>query len=216
MAHDATLSADPRTGTGKGVARSLRRTGRIPAVIYGHGREPEALSLDSTALTRLLTGISAESTVLNVEVAGRPAVRALIREIQRSPIKPSDILHVDLFEVQADEEIEVDVPVRLIGIPEGVRVGGGTLDHVMHALTISVLPGDLPASIDLDVSGLTIGHGIHVRDITVPNATILNDEDLPVASVIPPRTEAAPAVEADASAEPELIRKAKAEDEDAD
>lgn len=216
MAHDATLSADPSTGTGKGVARSLRRTGRIPAVIYGHGREPEALSLDSTALTRLLTGISAESTVLNVEVAGRPAVRALIREIQRSPIKPSDILHVDLFEVQADEEIEVDVPVRLIGIPEGVRVGGGTLDHVMHALTISVLPGDLPASIDLDVSGLTIGHGIHVRDITVPNATILNDEDLPVASVIPPRTEAAPAVEADASAEPELIRKAKAEDEDAD
>lgn len=216
MAHDATLSADPRTGTGKGVARSLRRTGRIPAVIYGHGREPEALSLDSTALTRLLTGISAESTVLNVEVAGRPAVRALIREIQRSPIKPSDILHVDLFEVQADEEIEVDVPVRLIGIPEGVRVGGGTLDHVMHALTISVLPGDLPASIDLDVSGLTIGHGIHVRDITVPKATILNDEDLPVASVIPPRTEAAPAVEADASAEPELIRKAKAEDEDAD
>lgn len=216
MAHDATLSADPRTGTGKGVARSLRRTGRIPAVIYGHGREPEALSLDSTALTRLLTGISAESTVLNVEVAGRPAVRALIREIQRSPIKPSDILHVDLFEVQADEEIEVDVPVRLIGIPEGVRVGGGTLDHVMHALTISVLPGDLPASIDLDVSGLTIGHGIHVRDITVPNATILNDEDLPVASVIPPRTEAAPAVEADGSAEPELIRKAKAEDEDAD
>jgi len=216
MAHDATLSADPRSDTGKGVARSLRRTGRIPAVIYGHGREPEPLSVDSTALSRLLAGISAGSTVLTVEVTGRPAVRALIREIQRSPIKPSDILHLDLFEVRADEEIEVDVPVRLLGVPEGVRVGGGTLDHTMHELTISVLPGDLPASIDLDVSGLTIGHGIHVRDITVPKATILNDGDLPVCSVIPPRTEAAPAVEADASAEPELIRKPKAEDGDED
>jgi len=215
MVQEATLSADPRSDTGKGVARSLRRNGRIPAVIYGHGLEPEALSVDSTALTRLLSTISAATTMLNVEVAGRPAVRALIREIQRSPIKPSDILHLDLFAVNADEEIEVDVPVRLIGIPEGVRVGGGTLDHTMHALTISVLPGDLPASIDLDVSGLAIGHGIHVRDITVPKATILNDEDLPVASVIPPRTEAAPAAEAtDASAEPELIRKAKADEAD--
>ncbi|MDZ4675015.1 MAG: 50S ribosomal protein L25 [Gemmatimonadota bacterium] len=216
MAHEATLSADPRSDTGKGVARSLRRNGRIPAVIYGHGREPEALSVDSTALTRLLSGISAATTMLNVEVAGRPAVRALIREIQRSPIKPSDILHLDLFAVNADEEIEVDVPVRLIGVPEGVRVGGGTLDHTMHSLTISVLPGDLPGSIDLDVSGLTIGHGIHVRDITVPKATIMNDEDLMVASVIPPRTEVAPVVEAVASSEPELIRKVKPEDEDKD
>lgn len=213
MVQEATLSADPRTGTGKGAARSLRRNGRIPAVIYGHGREPESLSVDSTALTRLLAGISAATTMLNVEVEGRPAVRALIREIQRSPVKPSDILHLDLFAVNADEEIEVDVPVRLIGVPEGVRVGGGTLDHTMHTLTISVLPGDLPSSIDLDVSALTIGHGIHVRDITVPKATIMNDEDLMVASVIPPRTEAAPVVEADASAEPELIRKAKPEDE---
>lgn len=216
MVQEATLSADPRSDTGKGVARALRRSGRIPAVIYGHGREPEALSVDSTALTRLLAGISAATTMLNVEVAGRPTVRALIREIQRSPIKPSDILHLDLFAVNADEEIEVDVPVRLIGVPEGVRVGGGTLDHTMHSLTISVLPGDLPASIDLDVSGLTIGHGIHVRDINIPKATIMNDEDLMVASVIPPRTEAAPAVEADASAEPELIRKVKPEDEDKD
>lgn len=216
MAHDVTLSAASRTDTGKGVARSLRRNGQIPAVIYGHGRDPESLSLDATALERLLVGISATTTVLNVEVEGRAPVRALIREIQRNPIRPSDVLHVDLFEVQADEAIDVDVPVHLIGVPEGVRVGGGTLEQALHTLTIRVLPGDIPESIDLDVAALTIGHAIHVRDVTVPNAEILNDEELPVASVIPPRVETvAPVAEAaaDASSEPELIRKTKPEDE---
>ncbi len=215
MAHDVTLSAASRTDTGKGVARSLRRNGQIPAVIYGHGRDPESLSLDATALERLLVGISASTTVLNVEVEGRAPVRALIREIQRNPIRPSDVLHVDLFEVQADEAIDVDVPVHLIGVPEGVRVGGGTLEQALHTLTIRVLPGDIPESIDLDVAGLTIGHAIHVRDVTVPNAEILNDEELPVASVIPPRVEVPVAVvEAPASSEPELIRKTKPEDEE--
>ncbi len=217
MAHDVTLSAASRTDTGKGVARSLRRSGQIPAVIYGHGRDPESLSLDATALERLLVGISASTTVLNVEVEGRAPVRALIREIQRNPIRPSDVLHVDLFEVQADEAIDVDVPVHLVGVPEGVRVGGGTLEQALHTLTIRVLPGDIPESIDLDVAALTIGHAIHVRDVSVPNAEILNDEELPVASVIPPRVEVvAPVAEAvaDASAEPELIRKTKPEDEE--
>lgn len=215
MAQDVTLSAASRTDTGKGVARSLRRNGQIPAVIYGHGRDPESLSLDATALERLLAGISARTTVLNVEVEGRAPVRALIREIQRNPIRPSDVLHVDLFEVQADEAIDVEVPVHLVGVPEGVRVGGGTLEQALHTLTIRVLPGDIPKSIDLDVVGLTIGHAIHVRDVTVPNAEILNDEELPVASVIPPRVEVAAAVvEAPASSEPELIRKTKPEDEE--
>jgi large subunit ribosomal protein L25 len=215
MAEDATLSAEPRTETGKGVARSLRRAGRIPAVIYGHGREPQPLSVDTTALGRLLAGISAGTTVLNVEVGGGAPVRALIREIQRNPVRPGDIIHLDLFEVRADEEIEVEVPVHLVGVPEGVRVGGGTLDQAMHSLTITVLPGDLPASIELDVSALTIGHAIHVRDITVPKATILNEGSLPVASVIPPRAEAAPTPETPAVAEPELIRKLKPDEDEA-
>ena len=216
MAQDTTLSAELRSDTGKGAARSLRREGKIPAVIYGHGREPEALTLDTTSLGRLLAGISARTTVLNVEVGGAAPVRALIREIQRNPVRPADIIHLDLFEVRADEEIEVEVPVHLVGVPEGVRVGGGSLDQAMHSLTISVLPGDLPASIELDVSSLTIGHAIHVRDITVPKATIMNDESLPVASVIPPRAEVAVATpEPPATGEPELIRKPKPDEDEA-
>lgn len=212
---DVTLSASSRAATGKGAARSLRRAGQIPAVIYGHGRASEALTVDTTALGRLLAGISASTTVLNLEVDGRPPVRALIREIQRNPVRPADIIHLDLFEVRADEAIDVDVPVHLQGIPEGVRVGGGTLEQALHTVTIRVLPGDLPAAIDVDVTSLTIGHAIHVRDLSVPRAEILNDESLPVATVIPPRTEAAPAAEEAKPAEPELIRKPKPEDEDA-
>lgn len=213
MAQEVTLSATPRAATGKGVARSLRRSGRIPAVIYGHGRDAESLSVDATAFSRMLAGVSAATTMVNVEVEGRAPVRALIREIQRNPIRPADILHVDLFEVRADETIDVDVPVHLVGVPEGVRVGGGILEQALHTLTIRVLPGDLPSAIDVDVSALTIGHAIHVRDVVVPNAEILNDEELPVATVVPPRVEAAPAAEAEAPAEPELIRKPKPEDE---
>jgi len=214
MASDVTLAAASRAATGKGAARALRRAGRIPAVIYGHGRAPEALAVETTLLGRLLAGISASTTVLNVEVDGRAPVRALIRDIQRNPIRPGDIIHLDLFEVRADEAIDVDVPVHLHGIPEGVRVGGGSLEQALHSVTIRVLPGDLPAAIDVDVAGLTIGHAIHVRDLSVPNAEILNDESLPVAAVIPPRTEAAAtAAEEAKSAEPELIRKPKADDD---
>lgn len=216
MAQDVTLTAAPRAATGKGVARSLRRDGRIPAVIYGHGREAESLSVDATALERLLAGVSAATTILNVEVDGRAPVRALIREIQRNPIRPSDVLHLDLFEVRADEAIDVEVPVHLTGTPEGVRVGGGSLEHPLHTLTLRVLPGDIPEAITLDVSALAIGQSIHVRDVTVPKAEILNDEDLPIVGVIPPRVETvAPAAEGEAPAEPELIRKPKP-DEDAE
>lgn len=217
MTQDTTLTATPRAGTGKGAARSLRREGRIPAVIYGHGRPAQALTIDSTTLDRLLAGGAAATTVLSVEVEGQAPVRALIREIQRNPVRPADILHLDLFEVRADEAIEVDVPVRLQGIPEGVRTGGGTLEQAMHSLTIRVLPGDLPAVIDLDVSGLAIGHSLHIRDLAVPKATILHDPSLPVATVVPPRAEPTPAAEAaaTASAEPELIRKPKPDEDQA-
>jgi large subunit ribosomal protein L25 len=211
------LEAASRTGTGKGAARTLRREGKVPAVIYGHGREPEALLVDSGALARVLTGATS-STVLEVLVDGRPPVRALLREVQRSPMRAQDILHVDLYEIHADEKITVEVPVHLVGIPDGVRNFGGVLDQVLRELEIEVFPGDIPESIDVDVTGLGIGHSLFVRDIKLDKAEILNDADIPVATVVAPRTEeVAPvaAVEEPTSGEPELIRKQKAEAEDA-
>lgn len=215
MAQQASLQAARRAASGKGVARSLRRTGKIPAVIYGHHRAAETLTVDSAALLKLLSGISAGSTILEVSVDGDAPVKALIREIQRNPLKATDILHVDLYEVSANEKITLEVPVHVVGTADGVRNFGGVLDQALHKLQIRVFPADIPTSIDVDVTALGIGKSIFVRDVKVEKVEILNEPSLPVCSVVAPRAEetVTPAVTAEATAEPELIRKPKAEDE---
>jgi large subunit ribosomal protein L25 len=215
MAQQANLHVSTRSTSGKGAARTLRRSGKVPGVIYGHGRKPEAVAVDTTALNKMLVGISAATTIVDVAIDGRPPVKALIREIQRDSVRPAEILHLDLYEIQADEKVTLEVPVRLVGIPDGVRNFGGVLDHSLRELEIEVLPGDIPEHVDLDVSALAIGHSLFVRDLQVPKARILNDPDTPVCTVVAPRTEEAPAVveEAAVTAEPELIRKPKPEEE---
>lgn len=216
MAVKATLTATPRTATGTGAARALRRAGLLPAVVYGHHREPEALALDAGAVERLLTSLGSAAAMIDLSVEGREPVRALIREVQRDPIRPATLVHLDLYEVRADEKITVEIPVHLVGIANGVRNHAGVMDHLLHKLEIECFPGDLPDHLEVDITAMEIGTVLFVRDLTVPNAEILNDEDQAVCTVVPPRVEEAPAVEAEeAVAEPELIRKPKA-DEDAD
>jgi large subunit ribosomal protein L25 len=219
MAQPATIEAQTRSQTGKGAARTLRRAGRVPAVIYGHDRPSEAVTVETLALTKLLGSFSAATTIVDVTVDRRAPVKALIREIQRDPLRPVEILHLDLYEVKADEKVTVSVPVRLVGIPDGVRNFGGVLDQVLYSLEVEVLPADIPDHIDLDVTNLAIGHSLFVRDVSVQKARILNPAESPVCSVVAPRTEEAPpaaaAAEAEAAApaEPELIRKPKPEAE---
>ena len=215
MAQQATLQAATRTSTGKGAARSLRREGKVPGVIYGHDRAAESVAIDTAALHKMLIGISAATTIVDVAIDGRAPVRALIREIQRDSLRPAEIIHLDLYEIRSDEEITLAIPIRLIGIPDGVRNFGGVLDHVLREIEIEVLPSDIPDHVDVDVTALTIGHSLFVRDLHVEKARVLNDPDTPICTVVAPRTEEAPApVEEAAPVEPELIRKPKAEDED--
>jgi large subunit ribosomal protein L25 len=213
MAQQLTLAASSRQQTGTGSARTLRRAGQVPAVIYGHGRAPEALSIDATVLGRTLLGATA-STVLDVSVDGRAPVKALIREIQRDALRSSTVLHLDLYEIHADEEVEVRVPVRLVGVPDGVRNFGGVLDFMHRDVQLRVLPADIPDHIDLDVTALNIGHSLFVRDIQLAKGEILEDGDTPICTVVAPRAEevVVPVVE-EAPAEPELIRKPKPEEE---
>lgn len=215
MAQQANLQAATRTNTGKGAARTLRRQGKVPGVIYGHNRQPESVAVETLALQKMLIGISAGTTVLDVVVDGRPAVKALIREIQRDSVRPGEILHLDLYEVRADEKVTLSVPVHLVGIPDGVRNFGGVLDHSLRELEIEVLPADIPEHVELDVTALAIGHSLFVRDIKIDKAEIQNDPDTPVCTVVAPRTEEAPAPveEVAAPTEPELIRKPKLETE---
>ena len=217
MPQQANIEAQTRADTGKGAARALRRTGRVPAVIYGHGRPSETVTIETLALTKMLGTISAATAIVDVTVDGRAPVKALIREIQRDPLRPVNILHLDLYEVRADEQVKVSVPVRLVGVPDGVRNFGGVLDQVLYSLEVEVLPADIPDHIDLDVTNLAIGHSLFVREVEVAKARILNSPDSPVCSVVAPRTEeapvAAPEAEVAAPVEPELIRKPKAEAE---
>lgn len=209
----ASLSATRRTGTGKGAARTLRREGSIPGVIYGHKREPQALAVAARDLEKLLERISADNTVIDLAIEGGSA-RALIREIQRHPFK-RQILHVDFQEVVAGEMMTVRVPIRLVGTPVGVRLGGGIIDHPLRELTISVDPSNIPNHIDVDVNDLELGGSVHVSQVQVPaGVTVLDEPGAAVVVIATPRAavEAAATTEAAPSSEPEVIRAKKPEE----
>ena len=210
MAQVVSLSASPRATTGKGPARQARFRGQVPAVLYGRGRPTQALAVESQALEKALAGIEPESTIIELAVDGKKT-QALIREIQRHPIRP-DIIHVDFYEIHAQQKVTLKVPVHLVGAPDGVRNAGGVLDQVTREVEIEVLPVDIPDRVELDVTALKIGDSLHVRDLAIPKATILTQNDLTIATVVPPRAEevATPTPEAAVEvAEPELIRKVR-------
>ena len=214
MAKKHSLAAESRTSKGKGAARSARRAGRVPAVIYGHHREPASLTVDANALSRLLTVEHGMRALLDIAVDGKAPVKALIREIQRNPVRRQDIVHIDLYEVNANEKITVKVPVHLTGTADGVRNGGGILEHPMRELTVKVLPADIPEHFEVDVTNLVIGKSIHVSELSIPKAEIMDEGNLVVAAVVAPRVEevAAPTDAAAATAEPEVIKKGKDEE----
>jgi large subunit ribosomal protein L25 len=212
------LAAKARGTLGTGNARKLRQAGEVPAVIYGHSRDAQALTINSREIEKLLQQIAGTSTVIELTVDGKVA-RTLIREIQRHPFKRS-VLHVDFQELVAGEKVTLRVPLRFHGTPVGVRESGGILEETMHQISLRVDPATIPDHIDVDVSAIQIGHSIHIRDLNLPaGAEVMDDEDAPVAIVSAPRAvvEETPVAgaEAAAPAEPELIRKAKADEEGA-
>ncbi len=209
----STLTATRRSTTGKGNARSLRREGQIPAVIYGHAREAQSLAIPARDLEKLLSHISADNTVVELAIEGGTS-RALIREIQRHPFKRM-ILHVDFQELVAGEKMTVRVPIRLTGTPVGVRLGGGIIDHTLRELTISVDPANMPNQIEVDVTDLDVGDSIHVSQVPVPDGvTVLDEPGAAVVVIATPRAAVeAVAVEAEPTlAEPEVIRAKKPEE----
>jgi large subunit ribosomal protein L25 len=213
----ASLNASIRTERGTGVARKLRQSGQVPAIIYGHGREPQSLAINTREVERLLGSISAGSTVIELNMGGTTA-RTLIREIQRHPFKRS-IVHIDFQELVAGEKVTVSVPLRFTGTADGVRNSGGILEETMHQVHVRVDPSLIPDHIDVDVTPLTIGHSFHISDLKLPEGvTILDDASATVCVCAAPQAaveEVTVAVEGapEAAAEPELIRKPKEEGE---
>ena len=208
----ASLSAEARSETGKGVARKLRAAGRVPGVVYGHAREAQSLSLVARELEKLLSSIATGSTVIELSLGGA-VTKTLIREVQRHPFK-KQILHVDFQELVAGEKVIVDLPLVYVGVPEGVRLSGALLEQILHSIEVRVDPASIPNHIDVDVTHLAMGHSLHVRDIVLPEGLeVLSDEDATICAVIAPRAVVEATPEGEAVAEPELIRKTKEEEE---
>jgi large subunit ribosomal protein L25 len=214
----ASLTANTRAGTGTGVSRKIRQAGDVPGIIYGHGREPQTLAINTRDFEKLLSTVNAASTVVELTLDGKTS-RTLIREIQRHPFK-RHILHVDFQELVAGEKVTVSIPLRFIGVADGVRNGGGILEEIMHQVRVRLDPSSIPDHLDVDVTSLTIGHSFHIRDLTLPEGvTVLDDEDATVVVVTAPKavveeTPVGVEVAPEAAAEPELIRKPKPEEEE--
>lgn len=216
MATTAMISAKEREGRGKGAARSARREGRIPGILYGHGEESVALSVDAGDLKKLVYSISVENTIVDLDLGGSEPYKVLIRELQRHPVR-DEFVHIDFFHVAMDEKIQVEIPIVLLGTPTGVKNKGGVLDHQLRELEVFCLPGNIPEKVELDVSGLDIGDSIHVSDIQLDDVEILTELDRAVVAVLAPtviEVEEEAAAAEEVLTEPEVIGRGKEEDEE--
>jgi len=185
MDKQATLDARDRDVFGRNAVRRLRRDGLIPAVMYGHGENTRSLVVPERELSHLLGRISVENTLVDLKVGSGRAQKVLIREVQRHPWRP-EILHVDFFQIQADEEIRVAVPLRVEGIPYGVRNSGGILQVSRYELEVQCLPGDIPEVFIHDVTDLDIGDVLHISDLNTGSIVPLEDPELTICTVVPP------------------------------
>jgi large subunit ribosomal protein L25 len=188
------LSVEPRSATGKGVARKLRAAGRIPAICYSPSMGSTSIQLDPHALDRLLRKSSAGmNTLIDLAGAGLDGKVVLVKELQRDPVMGS-LLHADLFAVDVDQAIEVKVPVRIVGTPTGVTFGGGILDFPLREIEVLCLPRAIPEELPIEVGALQVGDSIHVRDIALPaGVELVSDPELSVVSVVLPSKEEAEA-----------------------
>jgi large subunit ribosomal protein L25 len=191
------LVAEPRTITGKKVA-SLRREGKVPAVVYGHGHESQPIQLDAHELD-LLRRRTGRNALLDLALGKGKATPVILQNIQEHPVTRRPV-HVDLFAVKMTEEITIDLPVMFTGESEAVRKDGGTLLHQRETVSVRALPDALPPAIEVDVSSLTDFEAtLHVGDIVAPEGvTIVTDAAEPLARVQPPRVVEEPVIAAEA------------------
>ncbi len=214
----------PREGKfNKNAARRVRVAGKIPAVLYGPGHDPVAITVDPKQISRILFSETGHNTIFDVEVEGLPAAKAMIVDWQREPIK-DQLIHIDLKRIALDKTLRVKVRVKLQGVAAGVKNSGGILDQVLREVEIECLPADIPASISADISHLELYQALRVSDLPHSGSIkFLNAEDATVAHVVSIREEAPTAAETEAAAvaaagaaattaEPEVAKKGKPEE----
>jgi large subunit ribosomal protein L25 len=184
------LTAEIREGVGKEKAKKLRSKGLIPAIFYGPRAQTIPLVIHSKELAKALQTEAGENVLIDLDIRkGAQSDRkvVMLKDIQVDPLQRVT-LHTDFYEVAMDEMVTVEIPVHLVGKPEGTKMGG-ILEQVRRVIQVQCLPGDIPKSIDIDVSALNIGDSIHVQEINVEKAKIISDTNFTIATVVPPVVE---------------------------
>ncbi len=204
---DTKLIAKKRVLEGSSNARRARAAGQLPAIVYGAEKEPVSVEVNAHDFEQILHHHASESLIMEIELEGEGDVSVLVKDVQHHPVS-SDLLHVDLMRVAADKVISVDVQIELVGEAAGVKAGG-SIDHVMHAVAVECLPGDLVEAFEIDVSDLEIGQSLSVTDLGLSSKfKLLVDDDAVVASVSGPQAEEDEEAEA-GDAEPEVLTEKK-------
>jgi large subunit ribosomal protein L25 len=214
---EVVLDAEVRTIIGK-KSRILRREGKVPGVYYAHGEPNVPLSATLHELKPII--FTREAHLVNLRLGSGESKTCVLRDVQFDPLTDMPV-HFDLQGVHANEELIIDVPVKLIGTPKGVK-DGGAMQHILHRIKVACLPRNIPEHIELNVETLEINDSIHIRDLTYENIRFLESEDSAIVAVVPPTIlkeetpVAAEAGAAEVAAEPEVIAKGKKPEEGAE
>jgi large subunit ribosomal protein L25 len=212
MSKNIVVEALERSELGKNAARRLRKGGGVPGVVYGLDRPPFTVGVGARKIEEVLGLETGRNTIFTLSLTGQDRTRAvMIKALQRDPVTER-LVHVDFVRVDLTRAVRVNVPVRLIGIAEGVKSDGGLLEFMHREVEVECLPSDIPEHLDLDVTGLRLNQHLSVKDLPVKDrVTVLDDPEAVVCVVAVPKEEAAPVVEevAATTAEPEVIKKGK-------
>ncbi len=209
---EATLEAVLRETRGKNEARRLRVAGKIPAVVYGGGQEPQSVAVSPKDLSRLLHSESGLNTLIDLQVGGA-STKVIVKAYLLQPVT-QQLLHADFYRVDLSRKVQVKVAVRLHGEPRGVKVQGGVLDFVHREIEIESLPAEIPEHIDIDVTNFMIGDGAYVRDVAKDQKwTPISPADMMLVHVVTARVGSDDAAAA-TTAEPEVAKKGKPDAKD--
>jgi len=212
MNKNIVVEALERSDLGKNASRRLRKGGGVPGVVYGLDRPPFTVGVGARKIEEVLGLETGRNTIFTLALTGQDRSRAvMIKALQRDPVTER-LVHVDFVRVDLARTVRVNVPVRLIGIAEGVKSDGGLLEFMHREVEVECLPSDIPERLDLDVTALRLNQHLSVKDLPVTErVTVLDDPEAVVCVVAVPKEEAAPVVEevAATAAEPEVIKKGK-------
>lgn len=215
MSDQLTLAAETREQVGKGASRSLRREGRVPAVIYGNKQDPVSIHVEEKALMRLLMTGHFMNSVVMVDVAGKPA-RTLPKDVAFDPVSDRPV-HVDFLRIGEHSTVNVSVPVVFTDeeLAPGIKKGNGVLNIVRHELELVCNASEIPDEISISLKGREIGDSIHISDVTLPKGvqTSVTDRDFTIATIVPPTVPTAADEQADAEVAEAQAAEAEAEAE---